>query len=157
MMLRRVAVALVLALLAMPASAGFNEVLNGLEARLGRPTWIPLFGLVRAGVRVLHPEGVHDVQLAVFEGKSHLDSVFADDLMRTRVGNGYTPLVRVRSRNDREWSYIYAKAIGDRLIDLVVLAKDGGDTTLVRVVVDPELVARYLDDNPRNVALVAHR
>ena len=156
-MLRRVAVALVLASLAVPASAGFNELRDGLEARLGRPTWIPFLGFIRAGIRVIHPEGVHDLQLAVFEGKGHIDSEFADQLIRSRIGRDYTPLVRVRARNDREWSYIYAKPIGDRLIDLVVLAKDGSDTTLVRVVCDPEMVARYLDEDPRNVALVAHR
>ena len=156
-MLRRIAVALVLTVVAIPAHAGFNEVLAGLEAHLGRRTWIPLLGVIRVGVRVIHPDGVHDLQLAVFEGKGHVDSEFADQLMRTRIGKDYAPLVRVRERNDREWTYIYAKAVGERLIDLVVLAKDGSDTTLVRVVCDPEVVARYLDDNPRNVALVAHR
>ncbi|HSP14411.1 MAG TPA: hypothetical protein VLV78_06645 [Thermoanaerobaculia bacterium] len=154
MKFRGFAVALLLASLAIPANAGFNEVLGGLESRLGRTTWIPLFGLARVGVRVIHPDGVHDIQLAVFEGKGTFDSLEADRLMRSRIGGGYTPLVRVRSKHDHEWSFIYARSIGN-LMDLVVLSNDGSDTALVRVVVDPEVVSRYVREDPRNVALVA--
>jgi len=39
----------------------------------------------------------------------------------------------------------------------MVLTNDGDDTVLVRVVVDPDIVTRYLDDDPRSVALVARR
>jgi hypothetical protein len=155
-MLRRLACVLLFAFVAIPAHAGFNEVLGGLEARLGHTTWIPLFGLLRVGVRAIHPDGVHDMQLAVFEGKGTFDSRDADELMRSRIGQGYAPLVRVRSQHDREWSFIYAKPIGE-LMDLIVLSNDGEDTVLVRVVVDPGRVTRYLNEDPRNVALVAHR
>jgi hypothetical protein len=155
-MTRRLALALLVACLAVPAHAGFNEVLGGLESRLGHATWIPLFGIARIGVRVVHPDGVHDVQLAVFEGKGSFDPLDADRLMRSQIGSDYSPLVRVRSKHDREWSFIYAKARGN-LMELVVLTNDGDDTVLVRVVVDPEVVSRYVRDDPRNVALVAHR
>ena len=153
---RRIAVILFAALVSFPAYAGFDEVLAALHGKLGHSTWIPGFGLIRAGVRVTHYDGVHDLQLAVFEGKGTFDSLEADRLMRDRIGGGYTPMVRVRSKHDREWSFIYAKPAGD-LMDLVVLTNDGQDTVLVRVVVDPETMAKYLDHEPKNAALVALR
>ncbi len=155
-MIRRLAIALLAAVLAMPAYAGFDEVLDGLHARLGRATWIPFFGFIRTGIRVVHPDGVHDIQLAVFEGKGTFDPKEADRLMRGRIGRAYAPLVRVRSKKDHEWSFIYAQPDG-RLMDLVILTNDGSDTVLVRVVLDPQKVTKYLDREPRKVALVARQ
>lgn len=155
-MIRRIAIALLTAVLAMPAYAGFDEVLDGLHARLGHTTWIPFFSFIRAGIWVIHPDGVHDIQLAVFEGKGSFDVRDADRLMRTRIGNGYSPMVRVRSKKDHEWSFIYAQPSG-QLMDLVVLTNDGSDTVLVRVVVDPAQVDTYLDRKRRKDALIARR
>lgn len=154
-MMRRAAL-VVLLLTAVPARAGFNEILDGLEGRLGHTMWIPLFGLVRTVVRIGHPRGVHDLQLAVFEGKGRLDPQELDALMTARAGRGYAPLVRVRSKHAQECSFIYARNIGDRM-DLLVLTNDGEDTVLVRVVVDPLVVTRDLGRDPRALALVAHR
>ncbi len=153
--MRRAAV-LVLLLVAVPVHAGFNEILGGLESRLGGTMWIPFFGLVRTVVRVGHPRGVYDLQLAVFEGKGAVDPQVLDALMTTRAGRDYTPLVRVRSRHDKESSFIYARPLGNNL-ELLVLTNDGDDTVLVRVVVDPDVVSKYLDKDPRSVALVAGR
>lgn len=152
-MIRRLAVALLL-FAAMPAYAGFNEVLGELEGRLGHTMWIPFFGLVRTAVRVSHPSGVHDVQLAVFEGKGRLDPRDLQQMMSTRAGGGYTPLVRVRER--KESSFIYARPIGDKL-DLLVLTNDGEDTVLVRVVVNPTVAAKYIKTNPQKVGDLARR
>ena len=154
-MIRRLVLAIVL-LAAVPAHAGFNEILDGLETRLGHTMWIPMFGFVRMVVRIGHPRGVHDLQLAVFEGKGRLDPRELDALMTARAGRGYTPLVRVRSKHGQESSFIYAKNIGDRM-ELLVLTNDLEDTVLVRVVVDPQVVSRYLDKDPRAVGLVARR
>lgn len=154
-MMRRAA-AVLLFLIAIPAHAGFNEILGGLEGRLGHTMWIPMFGLVRTVVRVGHPRGVHDLQLAVFEGKGRVDPKLLDALMTSRAGRGYAPLVRVRSKHEQESSFIYARALGDK-IELLVLTSDSEDTVLVRVVVDPQVVTRYLDHDPRTVALVAGR
>lgn len=154
--MKRLTVVLFAALLSLPAYAGFDEVLAGLHAKLGRSTWIPGMGLVRAGIRVTHYNGVHDLQLAMFDGKGSFDPAEADRMMRTRIGGGYTPMVRVRSKRDHEWSFIYSKPDGE-LMDLVVLTNDGSDTVLVRVLVDPQAVTKYIDREPRNVALVARR
>ncbi len=155
-MSRCLAFALLAVLLAVPAQAGFDDIVYALEARLGHSTWIPFFGLARSIVRVAHPEGVHDVQLAVFDGKGALDPLDAERLMNTRAGRDFTPLVRVRSRRQHESTLIYARPLRDDL-ELMVLTNDGDDTVPVRVVVDPDVVTRCLDENPRSVALVARR
>ncbi|HEY3054604.1 MAG TPA: hypothetical protein VGK31_01600 [Thermoanaerobaculia bacterium] len=155
-MSRRLAFALLTLLLAVPAHAGFDDIVYALESRLGHSTWIPFFGLARSVVRIAHPEGVHDVQLAVFDGKGALDPLELERLMNTRVGRDFTPLVRVRSRHQHEATLIYARPLRGYL-ELMVLSSDGDDTVLVRVVVDPDVVTRYLDDDPRSVALVARR
>jgi hypothetical protein len=154
-MTRRLGLVLLAILLSVPAyAAGFDDVLAGLESRLGRTTWIPFFGLARTVVRVGHPSGVHDIQLAVFEGKVRLDPADLDSLMRSRAGRDYAPLVRVRSRHDHEATFVYARPNGE-LIDLMVLTNDGDDTVLVRVVVNPDVVTRYIDNDPRSVAQLA--
>jgi hypothetical protein len=149
-MIRRAAVILLL-FAAVPAHAGFNEILGDLEGRLGRSMWIPMFGLVRTVVRVGHPRGVHDLQLAVFEGKGPVDSQLLGRLMATQAGRGYTPLVRVRSKHEKESSFIYARPNGNN-IELLVLTNDGDDTVLVRVVVDPEVVGKYVEHKPQSLA-----
>ena len=155
-MRRRVVFALLAVALAVPAHAGFDDIVYSLESRLGRSTWIPFFGLARSFVRVAHPEGVHDVQLAVFEGKGRLDPLDAQELMSRHAGRDFMPLVRVRSRRQHESTFVYARPLRGYL-ELMVLTNDGDDTVLVRVVVDPDIVTRYLDNDPRSVALVARR
>ncbi len=153
---RRIGVILIAALLAVPAYAGFDEVLSAVQAKIGSPTSIPGFGLIRLGIRITHYDGVHDLQLAVFEGKRAIEPAEADRLMRSRIGSGYTPFVRVRSKHNAEFSFIYARPDGD-LLDMVVFTNDGEDTVLVRVVVNPDEVTKYLDKDPTKVQLVARR
>jgi hypothetical protein len=153
---RRHGVVLLAVFLAFPAYADFDDVLRGLESRLGETIWIPFFGLARTVVRVGHPRGVHDVQLAVFEGKGAIDPSELEILMRSRAGRDYTPLVRVHSRRQGESTLVYARPHGD-LLELLILTNDQDDTVLVRVVVDAAVAMRYLDEDPRSVALVARR
>jgi len=148
--------ALLVLFIALPAHAGFNEVLYDLEGRLGHSMYIPFWGVIRSVVRVGHPRGVHDLQLAVFEGKGKVDPDELASLMSRKAGRDYMPLVRVRSRHSAEASFIYAKPIGDKL-ELLVLTNDGDDTVLVRVVVNPDIVGRYLNDNPKGVVHIADR
>ena len=152
--MKGVGIALLAVFLSIPAQAGFDGVLAGLESRLGRTLWIPFFGFARTFVRVGHPRGVHDVQIAVFEGKGRLDPGELDTLMRSRAGRDYAPLVRVRSRKQRESTIVYARPHG-QLLELLVLTNDSDDTVLVRVVVDPDAAMRYLNDDPRSMARLA--
>lgn len=159
-MTKRIAAALLLlAVAALPLHADFASIARAIDAQKGvKRIWIPFLSIARVAVRMIEPQGVHDFQLATFEGADDLDPRTLHEIIRTKAGAGFVPLVRVWSRKSSEWSFIYARpsARADRL-ELMILAHDDGDTVLVRVDVDPTIVARELKDRPRNVTNVARR
>ena len=145
--------------LTLPLHADFASVARAIDSQHGvKRIWIPFLGLARFVVRVVAPEGVHDFQLATFEGADDVDPKKLGDIIRTQAGPGFQPLVQVWSRRSNDWSFIYARPSkhADRL-ELMVLAHDGGDTVLVRVDVDANMIARELKDRPRQVSRVARR
>ena len=160
-MTRRLAAALTLAAsLTLPVYAGgFAEVARAIDSQRGvKRVWIPFLGVARMLVRIVEPEGVNDFQLAVFEGADEVDPQQLHRLMRDRIGAGFTPLVQTWSRKHgkREWAFIYARPHDGNRIELVILAHDREDTTLVRVDVNADVLARELDD-PRGVTRMARR
>lgn len=150
---KRIAAALLfLAIVAVPARADFKDVAKAIGEKRGmKRIWIPFLGLARFAVWVASPSGVHDFQLATFEGGRNVDPTDLRDILRAHAGKGFTPLVQVWSKRSNEWSFIYARP-GKRAnrLELLVLAKDGDDTTLVRVDVDAHQLAKHLD-TPRHV------
>ena len=159
-MTKRIAAALfLLTVVALPLHADFSSIARAIDAQQGvKRIWIPFLSIARVAVRMIEPEGVHDFQLATFEGADRLDPRMLHDIIRTKAGAGFVPLVQVWSRKSSEWSFIYARPAGAERLELMILAHDhDGDTVLVRVDVDPAIVARELKDRPRNVTNVARR
>ena len=157
---KRIAAALLLlTVVALPLHADFASIARAIDSQRGvNRVWIPFLSIARVAVRVIEPEGVHDFQLATFEGAEHLDPRMLHDLIRTKAGVGFTPLVQAWSRKSNEWSFIYARPLaGTDRIELMILAHDGEDTVLVRVDVDTTVIARELKDKPRNVTNMARR
>lgn len=148
-MTRRASLLAVAALLfaALPLRADFGRLAKLVEHRSGaKRIWIPFFGLARFFVHTAHPEGVHDVQLATFEGGDFRTPVLdAADVL----GEGFRPLVRVHSRRGEESTMVYARPADGDLMTLLILAADGGDTTLVEVTLDAERVAREVMEPER--------
>ncbi len=150
---------LILAAVALPLHADFASIARAIGAKQGvKRVWIPFLSIARVAVRMIEPEGVHDFQLATFEGTDNVDPRELQQILRTRMGPGWMPLVQVRSKQSREWSFIYARpsANTDRL-ELMILAHDSDDTVLVRLDVDANIVARELRDEPRDVTNMARR
>jgi hypothetical protein len=160
---KRAAFALLLtAVVAVPAHADFNDIARALDAQDGvKKTWIPFLGLARVVVRSVHPEGVHDFQLAVFEGGEHLDPEKVKAQMARLAGPGYVPVVRAWSKKRGEFSFVYMRPRNDDdTVEMLVLAHDDEETALVRVVVDTEAIARHItvpEDVSRNIARTARR
>src|SRR6476469_3240838 len=88
-----------------------------------RQTYIPLFGLVRFSVAVVHPAGASQLRLAVFE-HANLESEKFSQLTDVVVGSEWKPMVRVRSRN-HESTNIYAQRQG-RYLRLLIASLDSG-------------------------------
>jgi hypothetical protein len=156
---KRIAAALLLVAIALPLHADFKAVARAIDAQAGvKRVWIPFLGIARAVVWVVQPEGIHDFQLVTFEGASRLDPRELQQTLREKIGAGFRPLVQVYSRRSGEWSFIYAKpSENGRRIELVVLAHDNDDTVLVRVVANPDIIARHIREEPRHVHRVAGR
>lgn len=157
-MTKRVLAALLFALMAVPSYADFHEIARAIGAQRGvHRTWIPFLGLARTVVRVVDPQGVHDFQLAVFEGEGTMSPRELSNLMRQRVGNGFRPLVQAYSRKSGEWSFIYARPVKNtNRFELMVLTSEKDETVLVRVEVDANVLARELD-HPVEVSKMARR
>lgn len=158
-MTKRLAVAALVVALTAPLHADFRTVARALDSHRGvSRVWIPFLSLARVAVWVVQPQGVGDFQLAVFRGANGLDGRELQKVMAAHAGPGFAPLVQVWSKRSDEWSFIYAKPSPDgKTIELMVLAHDDEDTVLVRVSVDPTVVAREIDRHPRNVQQVARR
>ena len=159
-MTKRLALAaLLLVVVALPMHADFNAVARAIDSHRGvSRIWIPFLGVARLAVRMVEPKGVHDFQLVTFRGAENVDARELQNIMRAKIGPGFTPLVQVWSRKSKEWSFIYAKPAPDgKVIELVVLAHDNEDTVLVRVAVDANMIAKELEHHPRNVTRMARR
>jgi hypothetical protein len=124
---------------AAPAHAGFDDVLRALQARYHLHESNPLlFGLVGFAVRIAHPEGVVDLQLATFEHQRPDDSEGVAAILRAHAGEGFQPIVQTWSRRHGDCSLIYAHPQSDGHVAMLIFSQDGDDTVLLRVVVSPE-------------------
>lgn len=151
---RLVALAALVFLAAMPVYASFANVERALEARLGEPTWIPMLGLVRVATWVVHPKGVHDIQLAVFEEKhAHLDGAEIERIVEREVPPGFHPMVRTRNSRSGEWTFIYAKPHGENRMELFLVSHDKDDTVVMQLDVEPEEVMRDIN-HPARIAKI---
>jgi hypothetical protein len=157
---KRLAVTLLLlTVVALPLHADFASIVKAIDAKDGvKRIWIPFLSIARVAVRLVEPEGVHDFQLATFEGADELDPSELHQIMRTKAGAGFVPLVQVWSKKSNEWSFIYARpSAGTDRLELMILVHDSADTVLVRVDVDANVIARELKDEPRGVTNMARR
>lgn len=141
---RLLAAAIVFVLSAIPAYAGFEDVVDAISHTGLHRTPIPFFGLARFVVRVAHPRGVHDVQVATFEGGGTIDRREVAAILRDSIRDGYSPVVQTQSRRNGEWTFIFARPAG-RNIDMLLVTHDHSDTTVVRAVVDGDVFARELN------------
>jgi hypothetical protein len=157
--IKRLALAAALVLtVALPLHADFRTIANAIDAQHGvHRVWIPFLGLARTIVRVVDPEGVHDFQLAVFEGRGKLTPEELRDLMARNVDKGFRPLVQTYSKRSGEWSFIYARPSRTaNRFELIILNAEKDETVLVRVDVDANVLARELD-HPIEVSKMARR
>ena len=129
-------------------AAGFRDVVRAVEARTQmHPTYIPLLGLARFAVWIVHPEGVYDFQLATFEG--HGADVEFDDLssaLRKAVGSGFRPLVQVRSKLKGEFTFIFARPVDEDRIEFMLATHDHSDTVVLRAVIDADRMLAHINE-----------
>ncbi|MEK6373555.1 MAG: hypothetical protein AABO58_12755 [Acidobacteriota bacterium] len=159
-MTKRLAFAVLLAVVvAAPLRADFDSLVRAVGGIRGMHR-IPLPGisLVRFAVWMVHPKGVHDVQLATFTRKGgDLEGAEFQALLREHAEAGYRPLVQAHSRSGRQLTLIWARPTSGDLVELLLVAHESRDQTVVlRTVVDLETMAREIT-HPRRATRVARR
>ncbi|MBK5259536.1 MAG: hypothetical protein JJE51_08075 [Thermoanaerobaculia bacterium] len=148
----RIAVAALSLLIAQPIFADFSALAGAVERHLGvTRTWMPFLGMARVFVRAAHPKGVHDFQLALFEGGRGSGGETIEQILRRAVGPGFSPIVRVHSSRRDEWSFIYAKPGNNGVIELMIVNHEPTETVVVRVTADAGKVMNELN-KPGGVA-----
>jgi len=139
--------ALILFLPLMLRASEFDWLVREFSRQSGaRQTYIPLFGLVRFSVAVVHPTGASQLRLAVFED-ANLEPEKFSQLTNAVVGHEWKPMVRVRSRNN-ESTNIYAQQQGGHL-RLLITSLEGGEATFVQIQMRPAQLIKFIDDHRR--------
>lgn len=135
------AVAAVATLAAPPAAAdSFKDIRRAVEREIGGSrVYVPLMGLARWYVRANAPEGVHDIQLAIYENTRVTGSGPVEDIFRRHLGDEWRAFVRVHSAKQREEVVIYAReGKSGRTIDLLIFAGEPSETVLLMTTLDVE-------------------
>jgi hypothetical protein len=150
---KRALVAAVVLFAALPLHAGFNEVVDAVEARTSmHRVSIPLLGLARLASWIIHPYGVHDFQFATFEGNaSHFDVVALTSIVTREAGNGFRPLVQTHSRRSGEFTMIFARPAGGDRIEFMLATHDHSDTVVIRAVIDADRMLAHINE-PKSFA-----
>jgi hypothetical protein len=132
------------------ARADLDSLVRVMQSSRGlHRIWTPGISFVRLGVRMVHPEGVHDFQLAMFEGRGDVDIA---RLMRATPG---VPMVRSRVNRTGETTVIWATPLRGDLVEMLLVTHDpDDDTVVIRAVVDGQKLAREIAD-PRHAASIA--
>ena len=144
-MSKRLGMALAFVLAAASARADFNSLVRVVGASRGlHRIWTPGISLARFGVRLIHPAGVHDFQIAMFDGEGDVD--FERELRTSSA----VPIVRTRDNRTGETAVIWARPLGGDLVEMLLLAHDPKDQTVVlRAVVNGETLAKEIADPKR--------
>jgi hypothetical protein len=153
-------VAIVLAFVVTQAAAvraeadSFNALVRSLQSHDDvEVTSPPMMWLARLVVKAAQPEGVMDVRVATLEGRG-LSRVAGDEsfnkLLQRVSDQGWSPMVKVRSRKSGELSVVHVRQHRGRL-SLLVVAISRGDGAIVEATVKPEVFSRWLEE-PRRIA-----
>ena len=132
------------------ARADFDSLVRVVESSRGiHRVWTPGLSFVRLGVRMVHPEGVHDFQIAMFEGSGDVD---IERIIGSTPG---VPIIRTRDKRTGETAVIWARPLRGDLVEMLLVAHDPNDETVVlRAVVDGQKLAQQIS-SPRHVSTKA--
>lgn len=130
------------AVLAGSGESGFNGVVHTLESRYHvRATRIPFLGLISLVSRRATEDGVGNLHVAEFEEfDQKLDGEELNDLVQTKLGEGWERVIRETSRDGDSQTLIFMRPEGGRM-GMFVLDADGHDLNVVQLSVDPKHLA----------------
>ncbi len=158
MKLRLPALLILASAAAFGADREFDRLVNAVEDHFDvHRTYIPLMGVANFFVKVARPAGTSGIKLAVFEdlrGPDETDGPALDRMM-AEAAAGLYPMVRVRSRRDREWTYIYTGEVG-KTTTMLIATFERREATIVQVKVNLDALLRTINEPRFAVRRYAH-
>jgi hypothetical protein len=131
--------------------AAFSAVSKQLKARYhAKKRKIPFLGLANFAVKIIRPAGVKSFKLEVFEELDTSVGANAKDwsaLLQSSLSPEWKPIVSVYSSKTPEQTHVYVSFEGDT-VKLFVFVVDGTEATVVRVKLNPETMAKWME-NPK--------
>jgi hypothetical protein len=122
----------------------FDAVVRSVRANCGgKKVHVPMLGLAGFATKLVRPAGVKSFKLAMFQSVSVGDGRALGEDLRRALGDGWSPLVRARTRDGQ--AYVYFREAGADL-KIIVVAFGDGQATVVRVMLNPEALARFAQD-----------
>jgi hypothetical protein len=147
-LLRSAALAVLVAVAAPVAFAGdkdFDVVVKHLEARYKAKKRESLPFFARVAIKFVKPAGVKSFKLTTLDGlEGQAGGDALDALLRSKLHESWRPLVRVYSKREREQVFIYARP-SKKDLELLVVAVDDEEATVVKAKVDPERASDLVD------------
>ncbi|HST53106.1 MAG TPA: hypothetical protein VLJ61_13945 [Pyrinomonadaceae bacterium] len=144
---RACALLFLLCLAAAPAFAkdnDFDAVVKSVKVNCGgKKMHVPFLGLAGFATKLVRPAGVKSFKLAMFESVKVGDAHALGEDLRRALGEGWSPLVRARTRDGQ--AYVYYRESGDDLKLIVVVLGDG-QATVARVRLNPQALAKFAED-----------
>lgn len=107
-----------------------------------------LMGLASFVANRVHPAGVKNIHIAVFEGldsSRHPAEKDFDAFMQQTAGPEFRPMVRVISRRDGEQTYIYTRPAGDD-IEMLIVTLEANEATVVKTCLSPKAMDRWIEE-----------
>lgn len=130
-------------------SERFDAMVRALSARYAvQPKKIPMMWMVSLCARGATHGGVRGIRVVQFEhfGKVADQDEF-DAIVQSKLGDDWQPTVREREQNGKE-SLVYTREDG-RLMEFVVIDLEHGELNAMRMEMNPEQLARWVNDHER--------
>jgi hypothetical protein len=151
---RAILAMMLLALAEASAFAGddpYARLVKNLETSYhGKRTSVPFLGVANFVLKFWHPAGVKSVRLAVFEDRAVTGDATGpsfDSALKTAAALDWQPVVKVYSRADRQWVYVYLLE-EKKDVKILVAAHGEREGVVAQVKFDPEKLAEFIQ-NPQ--------
>jgi len=129
----------------------YGRLVKNLESNYhAKRTSVPFMGLANFVLKFWHPAGVKSVKLAVFNDPAPAGEPAGpsfDSALKAAAGSDWQPMVRVYSRVDQQWVYVYMLEEG-KDVKILVATHSQRDGIVAQVKFDPVKLAEFIQ-NPQ--------
>jgi hypothetical protein len=129
------------------ADHDFNAVVSGVESRFAiHAQRMPMMGFVSLCARFATHGGVKGMRIAEFDNLAHdLDSQDLLDVVRSKLGEEWQPIVTERASRNGELSVIFVRPAG-RSMRMLIADYEHGELDVVRMELNGDELARFMHD-----------